>query len=302
MKIRFNKFEKVAGLFVGIAALSCVVGMAGIAVKQGWFSSKVKFSTELETADGVHAGTVVQIAGLRVGSVTEVDLQSNDKVLVRFEVLEKFRNKVRTDSHVQMFRPFILAEKVLEVSVGGDQEKELEIGSMIPMVQSTDIMDMLSGKKMGTMFSSFDKLADSLKIAGEAFADPVRTKSLVKMIDNLNPLVNNLNNMSLEVVKITNMANKTILPSFNKEVPDFGKQMGQLVNNVNGLMVEFQKLTPAISVIAPELPRTTKRAVEALDETVITLKALQRSFLLRGNVDDIRKEEGKRRPANTSEP
>jgi len=34
---------------------------------------------------------------------------------------------------------------------------------------------------------------------------------------------------------------------------------------------------------------------------VIVLKALQRSFLLRGNVDDIRKEEG-RRPANTSEP
>src|SRR4051794_35121143 len=116
MKIRFNKFEKVAGLFVGIAALSCVVGMAGIAVKQGWFSRKVQFSTELDTADGVHSGTVVQIAGLRVGSVTDVELQSNDKVLVRFEVLEKFKGKVRTDSHVQMFRPFILAEKVLEVS------------------------------------------------------------------------------------------------------------------------------------------------------------------------------------------
>src|ERR1035437_4222845 len=114
MKIRFNKFEKVAGLFVGIALMCCIVGMAGIAVKQGWFSRKVRFITELESADGVHAGTVVQIAGLRVGSVTEVDLQLNDKVLVQFEVLEKFKSKVRTDSHVQMFRPFVLADKVLE--------------------------------------------------------------------------------------------------------------------------------------------------------------------------------------------
>jgi phospholipid/cholesterol/gamma-HCH transport system substrate-binding protein len=121
------------------------------------------------------------------------------------------------------------------------------------------------------------------------------------MIDRLNPLVQNLNTMSLEVVKLTSLANKTVIPSFSKEVPDFGKQMGQLVNNTNGLMTEFQKLTPAISIIAPELPRTTKRAVEALDETVVVLKALQRSFLLRGNVEDIRKEEG-RRPANTSEP
>ncbi len=68
-----------------------------------------------------------------------------------------------------------------------------------------------------------------------------------------------------------------------------------------GLLTEFQKLTPAIAVIAPELPRTTKRAVEALDETVVLLKAMQRSFLLRGKVEEIRQEEG-RRPANTSEP
>jgi phospholipid/cholesterol/gamma-HCH transport system substrate-binding protein len=301
MKIRFNKFEKVAGLFVGLAALSCVVGMAGIAVKQGWFSSRVKFFTELESADGVHSGTVVQIAGLRVGSVTEVDLQSNDKVLVQFEVLEKFKNKIRQDSHVQMFRPFVLADKVLEVSVGSEGSPEMAVGGGLPMQSSSDIMDLLSGKKMGAMLSSFDKLADSLKIAGEAFADPQRTHALVQMIDRLNPLVQNLNTMSVEVVKLTSVANKSVIPALQKEVPDIGQQLGQLVNNTNTLMSEMQKLTPAIAVIAPELPRTTRRAVEALDETVVVLKALQKSFLLRGNVEDVRKEEN-RRPANTSEP
>src|SRR6185312_12746535 len=117
-KIRFNKFEKVAGLFVLIAALSCVFGMVGITIKNGWLASKVTYQTELDSADGVHAGTVVQIAGLRVGSVTRVDLESDDRVLVEFEIFEKFKGKVREDSHVQMFRPFVLADKVFEVSVG----------------------------------------------------------------------------------------------------------------------------------------------------------------------------------------
>lgn len=320
MKIRFNKFEKVAGLFVGLAALGCVIGMAGIAIKNGWFSLKVAYQTELESADGVHAGTVVQIAGLRVGSVTDVELQSNDKVLVKFEVLEKFKNKVRGDSHVQMFRPFILAEKVLEVSVGSETATELAVGSVIPVISTSDIMDLLSGKKMGSALASFDKLAESLKIVGEAFADPKRTHALVQMLDRLNPLVQNLNTMSLEVVKLTGAVNKQkhletiisnlaqmstelegIIPAFNKEVPDFGHQLGQIVNNLNVLTTEFQKLTPAIAAIAPELPRTTLRAVEALDETVVLLKAMQRSFLLRGNVEDVKKEE-RRRPANTPEP
>jgi phospholipid/cholesterol/gamma-HCH transport system substrate-binding protein len=320
MKIRFNKFEKVAGLFVLIAILGCILGMAGIAVKNGWLSVHIPYFTELESADGVHPGTVVQIAGLRVGSVTDVDLQSNDKVMVRFEVLEKFKSKVRKDSHVQTFRPFILADKVLEVSVGSDEVAELEAGGRVPLQSSTDIMDLLSGKKMGAMLASFDKLADSLRIVGEAFSDPQRTQALVQMLDRLNPLVQNLNTMSLEIVKLTNVANKQkhletiitnlaqvseqlqiVLPAFSKEVPDFGQQMGQMVKNLNTLIGEFDKLTPAINAIAPDLPRTTRRAVEALDETVVTLKALQHSFLLRGNVNEVLKEEG-RRPANTSEP
>lgn len=320
MKIRFNKFEKVAGLFVGIAILAFVIGSISIAVKNGWFASKVRYQTELETADGIHAGTIVQIAGLRVGSVTDVELETNDRVTVKFEVLEKFSAKIRTDSQVHIFRPFILAEKVLEVSVGGENEKVLEKNATIPTVASTDIMDLLSGKKMGTVLSSFDKLADSMRIVGEAFSNPQRTQALVQMLDRLNPLVQNLNTMSLEFSKVATAANKQkrieviienlaevskelqrTLPAFNKEVPDFGSQLGQIVKNLNVLTTEFQKLTPAISAVAPELPRTTKRAVEALDETVVLLKAMQRSFLLRGKVEEVREEE-KRRPANTSEP
>lgn len=293
MKIRFNKFEKVAGMFVGLAILACAFGTVGIAVKNGWFSSKVSYVTELESADGIHDGTIVQIAGLRVGSVTAVDLQSNDRVRVKFQVLEKFRDKIRADSRVQMFRPFILAEKVLEVSVGSEDQVVVDTGGTIPTTASTDIMDMLSGKKMGAVISSFDKMADSLRIVGEAFSDPQRTASLVQMLDRLNPLVQNLNTTSVEVNKL--------MKSANKEAPDLGAQVTQLVGNVNVLTTEFQKLTPAIGVIAPELPRTTKRAVEALDETVVLLKAMQRSFLLRGNVEDVKKEEN-RRPANTSEP
>lgn len=319
MKIQFSKFEKVAGLFVGVAIFSCMVSMMGIALKNGWFSLKVHYTTELESADGLHEGTSVQIAGLRVGSVTRVDLEGKDRVLVEFEVLEKFSSKIRKDSVVQMFRPFILSEKVLDVSVGSDGEPVLEPGEKIASVAGVDLMDLLSGKKMGTMFSSFDHLAESLKIVGEAFGDPARMKALMQTLDRLNPLVENLNTMSLEFGKIAIAANKQkraeniidslakvsqelekVVPSFNSEVPDLGVQLAQIVKNLNVLTTEFKKVTPAISAIAPELPQTSRRAVEALDETVVLLKAMQRSFLFRGSVQEIRQEE--RQPANTSEP
>ena len=93
---------------------------------------------------------------------------------------------------------------------------------------------------------------------------------------------------------------KTILPELNHEVPSLGRQLGQLVKSVTVLAKEFETLTPAIKEIAPDLPRTSRRAVEALDETVVLLKALQKSFLLRGNVKEVKEEESQRLPAADS--
>ena len=60
--------------------------------------------------------------------------------------------------------------------------------------------------------------------------------------------------------------------------------------------MEFEKLAPAITAIAPDLPQTSRKAVEALNQTVILLKAMQKTWLLRSQVKEVREEEA-RKPA-----
>ena len=96
------------------------------------------------------------------------------------------------------------------------------------------------------------------------------------------------------VILLTGELNK-VLPQMNEDSPQMGKQLSMLVSNLSELTAEFKKLTPAIGVVAPELPRVSKRAIEGLDELVITLKAMQKSFFLRGNVEDVKDEEAKHR-------
>lgn len=296
MKVKFNKFEKVAGAFVGIALLTFVFVTVAVAVKRGWFASKVRFTTTLMTADGVHPGTVVQISGLRAGSVEDVELLSASEVKVRFYVLGKFAEQIRQDSVAQVFRPFIIGEKVLEVTVGSKTQPILAAHSELPMQPSFDVMDVLSGKKLGTFISSFDRMAESVRIFAEALSDPARSRALVGMLDHMAPLIKNLNHMSLQVTKMTDTALE------QNRLETMMTNLNELTENMNELTGEFKKLTPAIAEIAPDLPRTTRRAVEALDETVVTLKAMQRSWFLRGNVKDIKQEEqNKRVPANEGE-
>ena len=309
MNLRLSRFEKTAGLFVGAALSLSIAGVGGVALKNGWFARKVSFRTELETAEGIHAGTLVQIAGLRVGAVTDVELDEFDHVHVHFEILEKFKTRMRADSRVQVLRPFLLSEKVLDVSSGSADAERLAEGASIPSSASTDLIDLLTGKRMGLLLASLDHLAESFAIFGEAFADPKRSRAMVKTFDRLGPTLDSLGRAAGEVAQATHALNRNeradaiagnlalvarelgvLVPELAQEAPHAGRQLGEIVRNLNVLTGEFAKLTP-------DLPRTSHRAVEALDETVLLLKAMQKSFLFRGGVREVLDEE-KRKPAS----
>lgn len=315
MKIKFNRFERIAGLFVLTAVVGCLSVAVVVAVKRGWFATKIPFETSMVSAEGIHPGTVVQISGLRAGSVDDVELISAEKIRVRFEVLQKFHDQIRADSTVQVVRPFVIGERVIEINVGSENEPRLAAGHAIPLKSSFDIMDIFSGKKLGPFLGTLEKLSENLRVLGEAFADPTRTKALVEMFDRLAPLIGNMNSMAQGVVKVTDTVTRQkrleilisnlseisaalgpIVPAMVAEAPDMGHQLGQMVKNLNVLTAEMTKLAPAIAAIAPDLPKTSLRAVEALNETVVLLKAMQKSFLLRGKVEEVKEEE--RQPAS----
>ena len=320
MKVKFNHYERVAGMFVLAALLGSLAVSLGVALKKGWFASKVQYMTVLESADGLHEGTLVQVAGLRAGQVTDVELVSAQEVRVTFKVFEKFQSRIREDSLVSVIRPFIIGEKVLEISVGSESSKVMSADSTLTATKSFDVMDLVSGRKLGPFLGSIEALSQNLRILAEAFADPERTKALVAMFDRLDPLLRNMNSMALGVTKITDAANRNkrieqlmstltdvsvelnqILPIMAKQGPAMAAHIPRLVENLAVLTDEFKKLTPAITAIAPELPQASKRAIEALDEAVVTLKAMQKSFFLRGNAREVREEESsKRQPASGS--
>ncbi len=329
MKIKFNKFERVAGLFVLTAIGGGLAATVGVAVKRGWLEPKIMLEATFSSADGLHIGTSVQMAGLRAGSVENVELKSNNEIRVQFMVSEKFHNRIRQDSLVRVMRPFVIGEKVLDISVGTESSPTVAEGAVIQSEDTPDIMDMLNGRKVGGYLAALSKMSDNLKEVANSFTDPKRMQAFVKMFDELHPLTHNMNSMAKEttslltainkkqqvttaldnLVALTNELNRH-LPTISEQAPSVARDLAKIAHNVAVLTEETQKLLPAMQELAPEFPRASRRAIEALDETVVTLKALQKSFILRGNVQDVRDEElqqakksekNERRPASENE-
>jgi phospholipid/cholesterol/gamma-HCH transport system substrate-binding protein len=342
MKVKFNKFERVAGLFVLSTIFSGLAMLVGIAIKQGWFETKIRFETTLTNADGVHVGTLVQMAGLRAGSVISVELRSNHAVHVALEISEKYHDLVREDSNVRTLRPFIISEKIVDISVGDKSLPMVADRGVLNSEETADIMDFVSGRSLAPYFHMLSKMGDNLRFVAEAFLDPQRTKDFVRIFDEMRPLVINMNSMASQVsdlVKDTNKDKKLVklvdalkvttgevnklLPEMNKimpilaqvtpqmlkDSPKLAADMAKIAGNLAILTDELHSTLPAfkelMTDVAPEVPRAGRRAMEALDETVVTLKALQKSFLLRSNAREVRDEEAEREkirePANKIE-
>lgn len=288
MKIKITYYERVAGLFVLFAILGCMIAAASVAIKQGWFEDKIYFQTYFENADGLHEGTVVQMAGLRAGSVSEVQLEADNKIRVVFYVLGKFRDKVKKDSVAQLIRPFVIGDRMLDITVGSPNINMLQAGETLPSNEATDIMSILSGKKLGNYMAQTAQMLENLKVVMEAFLSKDRTEAMIKIFDKLNPLIENMNTMSVEVTKLSKQATEK-------------NNMQAVMANVALLTAELNKTIPqlnaAMKEMGPELPKTARRAVEALDEATVLIKAMQKSMLLRSNVEAVRAEEKARLPA-----
>lgn len=334
MKIKFNHYERVAGLFVLGCLVALLFSLIGIAVKQGWFDSRVRFTTTFINGDGLHSGTTVQIAGLRAGSVDEVELTSDNQVRVKFSVLSKFQSRVRKDSVASLVRPFIIGDRILDISLGSEAQELLAEGAVMKSRENLDLMTILSGRRLGDYVETMGGMMDSLRILAEGFLNKERSVSLLNMMDKIEPLVENVNTMALEMIQLSQQATgdknlkkvmagltittkeinqvlprvrqvmpviaevmplvQDLIPHVKEKAPQLGKNLEQLVGNLALMTEQFKVVLPALAEIAPELPRSSRRAVEALDEAVVLLKAMQKTWVISGSAEEVREEEAAR--------
>lgn len=310
MNIKFNKFERVAGLFVLLAIVGSIVTAVSVAVKQGWFETKYRYQTVFDSADGLHAGTTVQMAGLRAGSVEDIELLGNNKIKVSFYVLGKFQHRIRTDSKAELVRPFIIGDRVLEITVGTDGAKSLPDGSMISSEETLDLMTLMSGKKLGSSLEKISGMIENVQYLMETFLDKSRTQSMVRIFDRLDPFLVNMNTMSMQVIKLSQHLTykqnlkKTlaqtvvltrefnrILPELNRQDPQLAKNLAQLTTSLAQMTRDFKTVTTMMKDYGPELPAVAKRAVEALDEATVLMKAMQKNFFISSSVREVREQE-----------
>ena len=301
LRTRLSKVERAVGIFVIIATLLLLAGLAfyiySTAQRKGWLKTKFPYYVYLKGGEGIRAGDEVTLMGFPAGRVTQVEAMPpffwEGNVYVQFEILEPYDGYIYDDSKVRVVPKGFLGQRGLEVVQGG-------LSGGTNLHETYKVVRDKEGKVQQVVGvwdeQAGDWLPQSKKPKGyelevdEGASVTERAEKLVAQVEAALPNILNLTNQLGTILSniasvtaktdtlladarpiVTNAATitenlKDPNGSLGRWVlsPELNTQLGQTLTNANELMVQ------AKGTIANTDSNVTRLAT-GLDETIINL-------------------------------
>jgi hypothetical protein len=127
LRTRLSRLERVVGVFVVVATLLLLAGLAyyvyATAESKGWFKRKLPYFTFVRSGTGLQVGDPVRLMGFPAGRIIEIEPmppfqdQFGD-VFVRFEIVEPYEGYIWEDSVARVEPANFLGGRYIEVTKG----------------------------------------------------------------------------------------------------------------------------------------------------------------------------------------
>lgn len=243
---------------VGVAGM-IVVGLLVAAALQydrlPFFNPGRQYSGYFAEAGGLRAGSPVQVAGYRVGQVSDIELDGS-RVLVKFSVDRKIRLGDRTEAAIKT--ETLLGERLLEVQPRGEGHQS----QPIPIERTMSPYEL--PEALGTLSKSIEgldtgQLNAALTTLSQTFKDtPVNLRLAV---DGIARFSESVNNRDAQLRGLLADANK--VTSVLRERSD---QLVELVADSNDLFVQLQTESAALSALASNVTALAQQTSAMINE------------------------------------
>lgn len=153
------KREVKIGIF-GVAMI--LVAWAGTRFLSGLdiLARNVEYVAVYDQVDGVQEASAVMMKGVKIGTVTAIELDPSVSDQVAVHLVIKHAYRIPTNSEARIFSDGLMGGKAIEI-IWGDASTCLEAGDTIPSSLSRDLMDV-AGSELDFFKQRFSLLTDDL--------------------------------------------------------------------------------------------------------------------------------------------
>jgi len=317
-----RKYETIVGLFVVASLVALLIMVLIIARQEGLFQEYVEYRAIFRNVSGLKVGSEVHLAGVTVGNVKDITISPEGSTLVTFQVIQKYRDRVRADSQASIGFMGLLGEKSLDLTAGSLNQPPIPSEGWVASVEPLDITQMLA--KAGPSLENLQKILDNIaSLTGSLVG---KEGGLTKTIDELQEIMKKINTgkgslglmvndpkLYQETTQTITSARKLITdleqskgalgtlvndPKFKAQVEQTMTDIQATFGNLNKSSADFKEAMvrlPEISKKLDDFMTDLKKAGKGLPGLVTsgetaasdfdkTTKAVQKSWLFRRNV------------------
>ena len=227
------------------------------------FELKAEFSTAQAVTPG--QGQSVDIAGIKVGEVTGVNLQDGHAV-VTMEVDNKYAPLIHTDSSLLLRPKTGLNDMVVAVDTGTQAAPEVKEGSTVPLASTKPQVN--PDEFLASLDADTQQFLKLLLANGAEALDPAKARDvkLSNALRRLDPFARDISRISGALaVRRQNIANA--IHNFqlvSTELGNHDQDLTNFVDSSNAVLASFAKEQASIRGAVRELPATLKETKGAL--------------------------------------
>lgn len=281
---KFRYVNEIAGGFVILVAALLIVGVVVAGHAQRWFEAVHELNIVFppEGSLDLQKGSEVYILGTRVGSVDEITVADDGSMAGRISVRGNFIRFVRIDSQAIVRKKF---------GVAGDAYIEITKGSGAELPDDQSLICLKDVEIMETVQNLVQQFRDATLPAIEQLRKAVEeytnlAADLRRPEGNLQQLLSHLNKITEGLEKGEGMAGRILRD------PKMAEQLDGIMASIRSSLAEVKEIVSDLEDSADivkdemkDMPGVVLQTRETMRETEKLITAIQKSWLVRGNVE-----------------
>lgn len=212
------------GIFITSLTAVAMAMIISIGKENSIFDSKIDIRARVANVSNLKPGSYVELKGIRVGNVEDINIISEDEVEITMTILEKQLKWIKQDSKVSISTAGLVGDKFVEIYKGTKEAPVLNPETEV--LTSEDLTDLKKIITKGdTIATITERILAKLDLVLHELGDG---KTLVHTMNSLNKSASNLERITTDLQKAN---------------------MGKMVSNINASMDKLNRSTGSLEKI-----------------------------------------------------
>ena len=195
-----KKYETIVGVFVVGTLLLLMAMVLIIAQQERLFEKRLEYRTVFKNIGGLKEGAEVRLSGVTVGSVRKISFDPKGNIIVEFEVLAEYRERIRKDSKASIGYLGLLGDMCLDITSGSPEVAMLPPGSTISSIEPLALTTFI--ERATPSLEDIQKILANLNKITASWADEQGT--LNRMVNQLKDITTKINEGQGSLGKLVN--------------------------------------------------------------------------------------------------